>query len=145
VQSIPSALAALRAYTIRSVLTTLGIIIGVAAVITIVARPRRQSGHEPEELEDLSLGQEVSGVIRGLEIGVFAGAAVGVGVAAYLGVEGAAGIAGLAGAGALAGSVVGSIDGAAAAARYDDDAAQSLELRPGTTAVLLKIGSALIG
>ena len=36
-QTIPSALAALRANKGRSILTTLGIIIGVAAVIAIVA------------------------------------------------------------------------------------------------------------
>ena len=36
-QTVPSALAALRANKGRSILTTLGIIIGVAAVIAIVA------------------------------------------------------------------------------------------------------------
>jgi putative ABC transport system permease protein len=52
-QSIPSALAALRANTARSVLTTLGIIIGVAAVIAIVALGEGASASVATQLQGL--------------------------------------------------------------------------------------------
>jgi putative ABC transport system permease protein len=52
-QSIPSALAALRANTARSVLTTLGIIIGVAAVIAIVALGEGASASVATQLRGL--------------------------------------------------------------------------------------------
>src|SRR5579859_975885 len=53
IQSIPSALAALRANTARSVLTTLGIIIGVAAVIIIVALGEGASASVTSQLQGL--------------------------------------------------------------------------------------------
>jgi len=52
-QTIPSALAALRANKGRSVLTTLGIIIGVAAVITIVALGQGASASVSSQLAGL--------------------------------------------------------------------------------------------
>src|SRR5579871_4619448 len=52
-QSIPSALAALRANAVRSVLTTLGIIIGVAAVIIIVALGEGASASVTNQLQGL--------------------------------------------------------------------------------------------
>jgi putative ABC transport system permease protein len=52
-QSIPSALAALRANTARSVLTTLGIVIGVAAVIAIVALGEGASASVATQLQGL--------------------------------------------------------------------------------------------
>ena len=53
VQSVPSALAALRANTVRSVLTTLGIIIGVAAVIIIVALGEGANASVTSQLQGL--------------------------------------------------------------------------------------------
>jgi putative ABC transport system permease protein len=53
VQAIPSALAALRANAVRSVLTTLGIIIGVAAVIIIVALGEGASASVTGQLQGL--------------------------------------------------------------------------------------------
>ncbi len=53
VQAIPSALAALRANTVRSVLTTLGIIIGVGAVIIIVALGEGASEAVSSQLQGL--------------------------------------------------------------------------------------------
>jgi putative ABC transport system permease protein len=50
---IPSALGALRANTVRSVLTTLGIIIGVAAVISIVALGEGASASVTSQLQGL--------------------------------------------------------------------------------------------
>jgi putative ABC transport system permease protein len=52
-QSIPSALAALRANTARSGLTTLGIVIGVAAVIAIVALGEGASASVATQLQGL--------------------------------------------------------------------------------------------
>src|SRR6266508_5682721 len=52
-QTIPSALAALRANKGRSVLTTLGIIIGVAAVIAIVALGQGASASVSSQLQGL--------------------------------------------------------------------------------------------
>jgi putative ABC transport system permease protein len=52
-QSIPSAIAALRANAVRSVLTTLGIIIGVAAVIIIVALGEGASASVTNQLQGL--------------------------------------------------------------------------------------------
>src|SRR5215471_7466816 len=53
VQTIPSALAALRANKGRSILTTLGIIIGVAAVIAIVALGEGASASVSSQLAGL--------------------------------------------------------------------------------------------
>src|SRR5919205_1780146 len=53
VQTVPSALSALRANTGRSVLTTLGIIIGVAAVIAIVALGEGASASVSSQLAGL--------------------------------------------------------------------------------------------
>ncbi|GAC1324503.1 MAG: hypothetical protein NVSMB2_22670 [Chloroflexota bacterium] len=52
-QTIPSALAALRANKGRSILTTLGIIIGVAAVIAIVALGEGASASVSSQLAGL--------------------------------------------------------------------------------------------
>ena len=52
-QTIPSAFAALRANKGRSVLTTLGIIIGVAAVIAIVALGEGASASVSSQLQGL--------------------------------------------------------------------------------------------
>src|SRR5882724_2809688 len=52
-QTIPSALAALRANKGRSILTTLGIIIGVAAVIAIVALGEGASASVADQLAGL--------------------------------------------------------------------------------------------
>ncbi|HEY1296823.1 MAG TPA: ABC transporter permease [Chloroflexota bacterium] len=52
-QAMPSALAALRANTARSVLTTLGIIIGVAAVIIIVSLGEGASASVTSQLQGL--------------------------------------------------------------------------------------------
>src|SRR5205814_9198399 len=52
-QTVPSALAALRANKGRSVLTTLGIIIGVAAVIAIVALGEGASASVSSQLAGL--------------------------------------------------------------------------------------------
>ena len=52
-QAIPAALAALRANTGRSILTTLGIIIGVAAVIAIVALGQGASASVSSQLAGL--------------------------------------------------------------------------------------------
>ncbi|HEY1295967.1 MAG TPA: ABC transporter permease, partial [Chloroflexota bacterium] len=54
-QTIPSALAALRANKGRSVLTTLGIIIGVAAVIAIVALGEGASASVSNQLAGLGV------------------------------------------------------------------------------------------
>src|SRR6516164_2087646 len=53
VQSIPSALSALRANTVRSALTTLGIIIGVGAVIIIVSLGEGASASVSSQLQGL--------------------------------------------------------------------------------------------
>jgi putative ABC transport system permease protein len=53
VQSVPSALSALRANTVRSVLTTLGIIIGVGAVILIVSLGEGASASVSSQLQGL--------------------------------------------------------------------------------------------
>src|SRR5205807_7948549 len=52
-QTVPSALAALRANKGRSILTTLGIIIGVAAVIAIVALGEGASASVSSQLSGL--------------------------------------------------------------------------------------------
>ena len=52
-QTVPSALAALRANKGRSMLTTLGIIIGVAAVIAIVALGQGASASVSNQLQGL--------------------------------------------------------------------------------------------
>src|SRR6516164_3883058 len=54
-QTVPSALAALRANKGRSVLTTLGIIIGVAAVIAIVALGEGASASVSNQLAGLGV------------------------------------------------------------------------------------------
>ncbi len=91
------------------------------------------------QLADPSLGEEVAGILRGAEFGLPAGAALGLGVAASLGGAGPEVFAGLAGAGALVGAIVGSMDGAAVRARYDDDVAESIELPAGSSALLLVV------
>src|SRR5207302_4518848 len=52
-QTIPSAISALRANKARSILTTLGIIIGVAAVIAIVALGEGASASVSSQLQGL--------------------------------------------------------------------------------------------
>src|SRR5262245_20202344 len=52
-QTVPSAFAALRANKGRSILTTLGIIIGVAAVIAIVALGQGASASVSDQLQGL--------------------------------------------------------------------------------------------
>src|SRR3954468_7588327 len=52
-QTVPSAIAALRANKARSILTTLGIIIGVAAVIAIVALGEGASASVSSQLQGL--------------------------------------------------------------------------------------------
>ena len=63
VQSVPSAFEALRANTGRAVLTTLGIVIGVAAVIAIVALGQGSSASVTSQLA--SLGTNVITVMPG--------------------------------------------------------------------------------
>src|SRR5438094_787276 len=53
--TVPSALAALRANKGRSILTTLGIIIGVAAVIAIVALGEGASSSVSDRLQGLGV------------------------------------------------------------------------------------------
>ncbi len=90
---------------------------------------------------DPSFGEEVSGILRGAEVGLPAGAVLGVGMAASLGGAGLEVFAGLAGAGAVIGAVVGSLEGAAIRAHYDDDVAQWIEVSDGGSTVLLVVGT----
>jgi hypothetical protein len=72
---------------------------------------------------DTSAVEEVSGALRGAQIGVPAGAALGFGVAASLLGGSPAALAGAAGAGALAGGLLGAFEGAVLRTHFDDDVA----------------------
>jgi hypothetical protein len=88
------------------------------------------------DLADGTLGEEVSGVLRGAEIGAPAGAVVGLGAAALLGAVPQV-LAGLAVGGAFMGAVLGALEGAVLRARFDDDVAAVHEVRDGNPQVLL--------
>lgn len=75
------------------------------------------------DVADTSIADEVGGAVRGAEIGLPAGAVVGLGVAASLFGSSPDMIAGIAGAGALAGGMLGAFEGAVLRTHFDDDAA----------------------
>jgi hypothetical protein len=92
------------------------------------------------DLADGTLGEEVSAVVRGAEIGVPAGAVLGLGAAAtLLGGSTLEVMAGLAAGGAFVGGVIGALEGAVLRARFDDDAAGVHEVRAGSSEVLLVV------
>jgi hypothetical protein len=90
------------------------------------------------DLADGTLGEEISAVVRGAEIGVPAGAVLGLGAAAtLLGGSSPEVMAGLAAGGAFVGGVLGALEGAVLRARFDDDVAAVHEVRHGSSEVLL--------
>ena len=76
------------------------------------------------DVTDTSGTDEVSGLLRGAEIGAPAGAVVGLGVAATMLGPSPEAMLGIAGAGAVAGGVLGAFEGAVLRARFDDDVAE---------------------
>ena len=92
------------------------------------------------DLADGTLGEEVSAVVRGAEIGVPAGAVLGLGAAAtLLGGASPEVMAGLAAGGAFVGGVLGALEGAVLRARFDDNVAAVHVVRDGSNDVLLVV------
>ena len=88
------------------------------------------------DVDDGTFSEEVSGVLRGVEIGAPAGAVVGLGAAALLGAVPEV-LAGLAAGGAFMGAVLGALEGAVLRSRFDDNVAAVHEVRDGNPQVLL--------
>ena len=96
------------------------------------------------DLADNTLGEEMSALMRGAEIGVPAGAVIGLGAAASLLGGSPEALAGLAAGGAFVGGVLGALEGAVLRARFDDDVAAVHEVPEGipqTLLVLHTVGS----
>jgi hypothetical protein len=95
-----------------------------AGRVEFEAMRRLELGPGHYALADTSMAEQVGGALRGVGIGVPAGAAIGVVVAAAA-LAGASPevMAGMAGAGALAGGFLGAYGGAILRTRFDDDVA----------------------
>ena len=91
------------------------------------------------EVCDTSMNEEVGGALRGAEIGVPAGAVVGLGVAATMLGATPEVMAGMAGAGAIAGGVIGAFNGAVLRTHWDDDVAAVHEVPDEDPETLLQI------
>ncbi len=90
------------------------------------------------DLADVTLGEELSGVVRGVEFGAPAGAVIGLGAAAsLLGGASPEVLAGLAAGGAFVGGILGALEGAVLRARFDDNVAAVHEVHAGFPEVLL--------
>jgi hypothetical protein len=89
------------------------------------------------DLADVTLGEEMDGIVRGVEIGAPAGAALGLGAAAGLLGGAPEVLAGLAAGGAMLGGVLGALEGAVIRARFDDDVAAVHAVREDDPEILL--------
>lgn len=88
-------------------------------------------------LSDTSAAEEVSGAVRGVEVGLPVGAVAGLGYAASVLGGSPELMATMAGAGAFAGGVLGAIEGAILRTRYDDDVNRTYDVAEGQPGALL--------
>jgi hypothetical protein len=95
------------------------------------------------DLADGMFGEEMSGLVRGAEIGGPAGAVVGLGAAASLLTGPSAEVlAGFAIGGLFAGAILGALEGAVLRARFDDGCASVHQVQQGQPEVLLTVHTA---
>jgi hypothetical protein len=88
---------------------------------------------------DPSLGELVTGIVRGAELGAPIGAALGLGGALFVSHGGPEIVVGLVLVGLVVGALFGSLIGAAVRAHYDDDVALRIDVRDSTPVVLLLV------